>query len=279
VLSQSTAEYRDGSSLTTRIDLHRCFSTNAYGWHRWVFDQLDLPPRCRILELGCGTGALWRENLERIPAGWDITLTDASPGMVEEAKSRLLSGEAKSRLQSRDRQSHLHGQRTFTFDVIDATCTPWSLPEASFDAVLANHMLYYVPDKPTAFAEIRRVLKPGGRFFASTVGRRHLAEITVMLQELDPALASWGNATASFELENGMAQLAGWFSDITVRRYQDSLRVTQVEPLVQYILSAWPQRDAALESRLRAHVGRQMESHGGELCIQKDSGMFLCVSA
>lgn len=223
-----------------------------------MFDQLNLPPRCRILELGCGTAALWRDNLERIPPGWDITLTDASSGMLEEARRSLAS------------------RKGFSFDVIDARCTPWNWADATLDAVLANHMLFYVPEKAAAFAEIRRVLKPSGHLYATTVGERNLAEISALVQGLDPVLTSWENAKFSFTLENGAAQLAGWFASVSVRRYEDSLRVTEVEPLVRYILSAEPGYDAQLESKVRERVQRAMDAHGGELRIQKDAGMFVC---
>jgi len=73
-------QYEDASNLNARVRLHAEFSTNKYGWCRWVFDQLQLPERCRVLEVGCGPGWLWKQNLRRIPAGWDITLSDFSPG-------------------------------------------------------------------------------------------------------------------------------------------------------------------------------------------------------
>ena len=75
-------QYRNASNLNARIDLHQRFSTNKYGWQRWIFDQLDLPLQCRILELGCGPGNLWLENLDRIPESWDIVLSDFSAGML-----------------------------------------------------------------------------------------------------------------------------------------------------------------------------------------------------
>jgi ubiquinone/menaquinone biosynthesis C-methylase UbiE len=250
-------QYRDSSNLTTRIDLHRRFSTNPYGWQRWVFDQLDLPPNCRILELGCGTAALWRENLERIPPGWDIMLSDASPGMLEEARQAL------------------GGRHGFSFDVIDARTTPWNL-EATLDAVLANHVLFYVPAKAPTLAEMRRVLKPGGHLYATTVGERNLAEIPALVHGLEPSLASWEHGKFSFTLENGAVQLARWFASVTLRRYEDSLRITEVEPLVRYILSAEPGYDTDLESKVRDRVQRAMDAHGGELSIQKDAGMFVC---
>ena len=250
-------QYRNSSNLNARVNLHRRFSTNAYGWQRWVFDQLDLPPRARILELGCGPAALWRENLARIPPGWDITLTDASPGMLEEA------------------QRGLAGQSQFSFDIMDVRRTPWSFGDASCDAVLANHLLFHVPEKAPTFAEVRRVLKPAGRFYATTVGERDLTEIPALVRGLDPLLDSWADVPSSFTLENGTAQLAGWFATVTLRRYEDSLRVTEVEPLVRYILSTASGPAVDLERRVRERVQRAMDAHGGELRIRKDAGMFV----
>src|SRR3954453_4717747 len=82
-------QYRDASNLNARIALHERFSTNPYGWHRWVFDHLRFAPQARLLELGCGAASLWRENRARIPNGWEIFLSDFSPGMAQEARCGL----------------------------------------------------------------------------------------------------------------------------------------------------------------------------------------------
>jgi hypothetical protein len=50
-------QYKDAANLNARVNLHLHFSTNTYGWFPWVFDHLELAPKCRLLELACGTGA------------------------------------------------------------------------------------------------------------------------------------------------------------------------------------------------------------------------------
>jgi len=154
-----TDQYRDSSNLDARAVLHQRFRTNSYGWFRWVFDTLLKPPEhARILELGCGHGLLWKENITRIPAGWNITLSDLSSGMLDAAwRNLVVSG------------------RAFQFKEIDAQSIPFE--DESFDAVIANHMLYHVPDHPKTIMEIKRVLKPGGRLIATTVGENHMREM------------------------------------------------------------------------------------------------------
>jgi SAM-dependent methyltransferase len=247
-------QYQDSSNLDARVRLHQRFSANPHGWHPWVFDHFELPPACRILELGSGPGYLWRANLARIPAGWEIVLSDFSAGMLDETQRQL-------------------GERApFRFEVIDAQSI--SFEDGHFDAVIANHMLYHVPDKPKALAEIRRVLKPGGHFYASTIGERHLSEIADLIKKYNGQSTSWQNVAASFTLENGAAQLSPCFADIELDRYIDSLEVTEATPLVDYILSGRNDIPAKKRERFKEFVQQELESRGGVIHIHKDSGLF-----
>ncbi|NOZ73109.1 MAG: class I SAM-dependent methyltransferase [Chloroflexi bacterium] len=213
-------QYRNAANLQARIALHQQFSTNSYPWQRWVFDHLHLPEGARVLEIGCGPGQLWLENQDRIPASWDIILSDFSAGMLATARLNL-------------RQI----PRSFRYQRINAQAIPFI--SASFDAVIANHMLYHVPDRPRALAEIRRVLKPGGQLLAATNGARHMEELFALRQRLLPDVDRYPfqfNRIA-FNLENGTEQLAPFFDDITIHHYKDDLIVTESAPLVAYVYS------------------------------------------
>jgi SAM-dependent methyltransferase len=249
-------QYRNAANLNARIELHARFSTNTYGWHPWIFDQLTIVPQSRVLELGCGPGRLWLQNIERIPPSWDITLSDFSPGMLEEAR-RNLAGSG----------------RMFAFEVIDAQSIPFA--DASFDVLIANHMLYHVPDRPRALAEIRRVLRPGGRFYASTVGAAHLRELGELVRRFDPQIVFGIGDEASFTLESGAEQLAPHFSSVVLHRYEDALIVTKAEPLIAYILSG--RVGASLEGDRAAEFATFVErelADQGALHITKASGLF-----
>lgn len=249
-----TEQYQDAANLNARIALHERFSTNPYGWQRWVFDRLDPPAEGRILELGCGPGDLWLENLQRIPATWGITLSDLSPGMVEEAQRNLgASG------------------RQFACALLDAQAIPCA--DGSFDAVIANHMLYHVPDRERAFAEIRRVLRPRGRFYAATNSRESMPELSELLGKLGVPAAPQ-RSVLNFNLENGREQLARWFAGVTLHRYDDALVVTEAEPLIAYVLSTSSLRGVGVErTALRELVEGELARHG-TIRISKDTGLF-----
>jgi ubiquinone/menaquinone biosynthesis C-methylase UbiE len=166
-------QYRDPTNLTARMALHARFSTNPQGWQQWVFDQLPWAPATHILELGCGPGRLWAENAARIPPGWALTLSDFSPGMLHEARRNLTAQGQAAR-----------------FVAADAQALPFA--DAAFDAVIANHMLYHVPDRARALAEIHRILRPGGAFVAATNGVAHLREMRDLLNRFHPAGSYWG---------------------------------------------------------------------------------------
>jgi SAM-dependent methyltransferase len=252
-------QYQTAANLNARIRLHQRFSTNPYGWHRWVFDQFHLPAQCNILELGCGAGDLLLENRDRIPQGWEIILTDFSAGMLQLAQERLQT---------------FH---PFRFELLDARSIPYRFESQSLDAVIANHMLFHISDREMVFAEIRRILKPGGYLFATTTGRRHLKEVAELLLRFDRELGSWGNVGDPFLLENGEEQLLGWFSEVKRSRYEDGLKVNEVAPLVEYILSGWTNIAREKERGLMECVERELNDRGGEFCITKDSGIFTAV--
>lgn len=70
------SQYRNSDNLDARIAIHKRFSANPYGWFHWMFDAFStLTENAHVLELGCGSGELWRACAERIPAGWKVTLS------------------------------------------------------------------------------------------------------------------------------------------------------------------------------------------------------------
>jgi len=252
-------QYRDSSNLNARVELHRRFSTNTYGWFPWIFDTLEtLPSPARVLELGCGPGYMWRECVDRIPTGWSITLSDLSDGMVDAAwRNMVVTG------------------RAFKFEQIDAQSIPY--PDETFDIVIANHMLFHLPDRPKGLAEIQRVLKQSGYLIATTVGDGHLTKIVKWLKGVssETDFEPFGNP---FTLNNGLEQLTPFFSQVDIKRYDDDLRITEVEPLMDFIQSTYRAKELSVSAlaKIRREIEELLEAKG-EIFITKDSGLFMAV--
>jgi SAM-dependent methyltransferase len=248
-------QYRDASNYSARAALHQRFRTNPQGLPRWFMEQLEIPENGQVLEVGCGPGGYWPEVADMIPRSWQITVSDFSPGMVEQARRQLAALD-----------------RSFT--VVQADVQDLPLPDGSFNVVIANFMLYHVPDRSRAFAEIHRVLRPQGRLFAMTHGTRHMHEFRDMVIRAAPGVLS--NGERGFSLENGEEQLLPWFDAIRVVRYPDALLVTEAEPLLAFLRSYQHALSDDQERAVRERIEAELAAHG-VIRIGLDSGIVIGV--
>lgn len=115
----------------------------------------------RVLEIAAGTGVVTRALAARLPAGASIVATDLNQEML-------------------DRAAQVGTRRPVEWRQADAMSLPFA--EASFDAVVCQFGAMFFPDKPKAFAEARRVLRPGGFFIFNAWDRieeNEFAEVTM----------------------------------------------------------------------------------------------------
>lgn len=82
-------QYQMTNNLNTRISVHEKYSTNKTGFGNWLFSHYDFSPGNKILELGCGTGDLWKSKLHLLDRSTLLTLTDLSENMVHATKNTL----------------------------------------------------------------------------------------------------------------------------------------------------------------------------------------------
>ena len=135
----------------------------VHGLAGGVLEWLDAKPTETILDLGCGDGQL----TQRIAStGVSVIGVDTSPEMVAAARCRGVQADEAS-----------------------AESLPY--PGSSFDAVFSNAALHWVRDQDAMMAQVRRVLKPVGRFVAEMGGHGNIAAIRVALMAV---LARYGHA-------------------------------------------------------------------------------------
>jgi len=116
--------------------------------------ELPLPPRPRVLEIGCGTGLLGRELVDRLPNA-DWTMTDIAPTMIERART------------------HFVGRGNVQLAVMDGEHPDRAGP---FDLIVSNLALQWFVDLAGGVTRLRRLLAPGGWLAFTTLADGTFAE-------------------------------------------------------------------------------------------------------
>ena len=245
-------QYKTSDGLDTRISFHEKYSTNRLGYGNWIVSNYEISEGMKVLELGCGTGSLWMGHDDIIGKLGKLVLTDLSGGMLETARKNI-------------------GDRCNTeYQVADIQDLPFE--DNAFDMVIANSMLYHVPDLDKGINEVRRVLKPDGVFYCATLGENNFVE----------QLAEWFmfsgenfNPNHNFTMQNGAQKLKTAFSEIEARIYKDSLHITDIDDLVSYLTSL-----ASLKALNDVPVERLKEiiaehAVNGVVDLPKEYGMFI----
>lgn len=252
-----STQYQNASNISARIRLHRDYSLNKEGWFHWLFSHLNLKPGMKILELGAGNGTLWSQNLDKLPKGLTIVLSDISEGILADAKNEI------------------GDNLEFQYAVFDAQKIPFA--DDTFDLVIADHMLFYCDDIPKTLKEVRRVMKKGAWFTCSTYSKEHMHEITDLVQEFNPEIVlSSTNLYDRFGLDNGAEILSKDFNDISCHKYQDAIELSESTPVISYILSCHGNQNAILLDHYNEFKNYVDEKVSGGFHITKDVGYFIC---
>lgn len=249
-------QYQNAANITARIRLHSLYSTNPLGWFVWLYQQASIQDGMKILEIGCGNGALWQQNLSVLPPHVQIVLSDISAGMIHDVQNRF------------------RNDARFSCMVFDAAHMPFD--DNTFDLVIANHMLFYCDDLSQVLQECARVLKVNGHLEASTYSSRHMKEITELVQSFSPQIVlSKDKLYEKFGLDHGAQLLSPYFGDIERRKYQDSIVLHEAEPLIAYILSCHGNQNQLLLDRYKEFHDYVVKMTAGGFAITKDAGVFL----
>lgn len=186
----------------------------------------------QVLEVGCGDGRFSEQIRDEL--GVRVVALDFSPGMAAQAALRGLDTQ-----------------------IGDIQLMPW--PDGQFDVVVANWMLYHVPDLDRGLQEIRRVLRPGGRLIASTMGLRHMRELWDLVGDegVAPAL--------EFSNENGAQLLGEHFEHVETRPMPG--------------IATFPDHAAAVAhirtTLTRAHLADRLPRFEGPLAVSTTNTMFI----
>jgi len=193
--------------LKARIAIYQ-YSTNPQSWFDFLKNRLQIEGT--VLEVGAGTGELWR-HVDHFKA--QLTLTDFSPAMCDALRSLEIP------------------------DAVVKQCDAAHLPfeDDSFDTVIANHMLYHVDDPDACLKEFARILKSGGQVIVSLNGRYHVRELVELSKEIRrPGLAM---KHAKMDAYSAQEFLDRYFTDVGLELFPGQLEVPTAEPVLAYLNS------------------------------------------
>ena len=248
-------QYLNSTNVAARIRLHSEYSVNQEGWFPWLYRMSEIQDGMNILEIGCGNGALWLENMNYIPPHVHITLSDISDGMLRDAKNSI-------------------NDERFSFSCFNAENIPFE--DESFDVVYANHMLFYCKNIDLVLKECHRVLKKSGKLICSTYSKRHMKEITELVQEFDKDIVLSSDVLYErFGLDNGNNILNRYFDSVECIRYEDSIEISDSEPLINYIVSCHGNQNRILIDHYREFRDFVADKVKNGFHITKDAGIFI----
>jgi len=182
-----------------------------------------LRPGERVLDVACGTGVVARLAAELVGAAGTVAGLDSNPGMLAVARSTTPPGMA--------------------IDWHEASAEEMPLPDASFDAVLSQMGLQFVPDKDAALSEMARVLVPGGRLVLNVPGptpRLFVIMAEALARHIGPDAAAFVNQVFSLHESAELHTLVvgAGFRDVSVQADTKSLRLPGPEEFLwQYVRS------------------------------------------
>ena len=227
----------------------------------WVLEVAGLESATDgwVLDVGCGNGFYLRELRRR---GIHAVGCDLSPGMLAAASP------------------HPH--------LVNADVTRLPFTSATFDVVLAPHMLYHVADRRLAAGEMRRVLRKGGRCVVVTNGPDHMRALRELVETAvrvtTPGWEMRNPSTHAFSLHNGREQLQDAFHRVECVRPAEVAPVALTDPAIiaDYVASvadhyqpetSRPWREVVDD--VRTAVQREIDAHGA-FVIHGETGAFIC---
>jgi ubiquinone/menaquinone biosynthesis C-methylase UbiE len=216
-----------------------------------------LRPGERVLDVGCGTGIVARLAAEAVGSEGSVAGLDVEPGMLAVARSAA-AGRG--------------------IEWIEASAESIPLPDESVDVVLCQMSLQFVPDRPRALEEMRRVLVPGGRFVLNVPGPKSsffepLSE--ALARHVDPKAAAFVERVFSLHDVDQLTVLleGAGFRDVSVEAGEIELSLPPPKDFLWQYAAATPMAGIVMEAGEAARKELEREVVAAWRDYEVDDGM------
>lgn len=253
-------QYETQDNLNVRIRTHQLYGEPRLDFAEWVMERINWQGNEQVVDVGCGSGIYTKPALAR--AGHYVA-ADLSLGMLQKLE-----------------QPHL--------DRVALNAQALAMAANSADVILANHMLYHVPDQDAALTEFVRVLRPHGLLVAATNSGSNMSEFETFIKRAFKSLGIGEPEDAqpvlSFTLETGRQLLERHFAYVERYDLPGALVFPDPEPVIAYLASSrerfetrlppgysWENVVVALDQILAADI-----AENGQFRVSKLTGVFIC---
>ena len=256
--------YLTDDVLKVRQEIHTTYTVPKVDFVDWVLDTIKWQGGEQLLDVGCGSGNYYSTLLEKNSSVRYIGM-DLSVGMLVKHPG--------------------------TGEVICADAEKMPFPTDTFDVVMANHMLYHLPDLKAGLLEFRRILKPNGILIVATNSSQSMPELQVLMRRAILLLTRTAGtqvrppAAASdlFALENGSRILSHHFYAVVRHDLPTKLVFPDTDPLMRYLESTRSLREPQLPEDVNwddvmmvmNQQASHLVNHLGELSITKITGVLV----
>lgn len=219
--------FQNTESWQVRVNIHEQYSYPNVDFVAWVMKLVPLAGDEHVLDVGCGPGkyhdylAAHHPNVKYVGIDYSFGMLDANP--AEERVRGMI--------------------------------TELPFPDDSFDIVMANHMLYLVPDIEAAIRETQRVLKPGGVFVATTSSIATMPQFRELFRRAILLVSPPGVSRdvrvpetlhRRFALENGSRILARHYGAVVRHDLPGAFVFPDPDPIIDYLESSRDVREPQL---------------------------------
>ena len=224
--------YATDDALALRQSIHELYSVPRTNFAEWVLNKTAWRGDESVLDVGSGQGMYFSAVRKRIPRG-KLVGADFSLGMMQKAAKH---NPHEARLVNTDAMRLPFGRKTF-------------------DVVLANHMLFHVPDVDRTLAEIKRVIRPTGVLLASTNSQFNLPELDQLMRRtlmlLGGKVGEMPSPVATFPLEDGAQIMAKHFFAVARYDLPGAFVFPIAQPAIDYVNSLRALREPLLPKKIR----------------------------
>lgn len=216
--------------------------------------RLAARPVSRVLEIAAGTGVVTRAMASALPASVAIVATDLNQAMIDEARASGTS-------------------RPVEWRQADAMQLP--IDTASFDAVVCQFGVMFFPDKPKAFAEVRRVLAVGGVFVFSVWDRIEENEFVEVATNALASLFPDGPPRFMARTPHGYFDVAQIQRDLAAGGFTGTPQLATVDARSR----ASSARELAIALFRGSPLGSEIEAHGADRLAEAVDVVTVAIAA